>query len=119
MILIFVKDFSEIDEHVQEVDAWVHCWVGCAEILVKNEKKVRPIILLMRPLISFENWSTFVNAHGTASWHIIESSFWRRHVGYRFMTTVLELVPQAYQVRWFDLNFGFLNVVSGGKRFFP
>jgi hypothetical protein len=28
-----------------EIDDWVDCWAGCANILVQNEKKVGPSVV--------------------------------------------------------------------------
>ncbi|RPD62610.1 hypothetical protein L226DRAFT_458818, partial [Lentinus tigrinus ALCF2SS1-7] len=64
----------------QKADAWVDCWVGCANVVVQNEVKA---------------WSFYLS-FGSQSWESIVEPDWRRRVGLRFMYMVLQLDPPAY-----------------------
>jgi len=82
-VIKHVSDAAE--ESVQEdsyadIDTWVDCWVGCAQVVVYNGKR---------------DWSFYL-ALGSQSWERIIDGSWRRRVGFRFMYMFLRLDPSSY-----------------------
>ncbi|KAI0788864.1 Mus7/MMS22 family-domain-containing protein [Abortiporus biennis] len=70
-----------LDEQLNIADRWVDCWVGCADVIVRN---------------GLRDWSTYLNI-GPQSWACIINPTWRRRVGLRFMFKLLQLDPMTYQ----------------------
>ncbi|KLO13255.1 hypothetical protein SCHPADRAFT_852723 [Schizopora paradoxa] len=72
---------NTVDEFYRNTDRWVDCWVGCAAVVVQNERRV---------------WSYYLEM-GSQSWTSISDSALRRRVGLRFMHRLLQLDPPAYR----------------------
>ncbi|EPQ56427.1 hypothetical protein GLOTRDRAFT_138160 [Gloeophyllum trabeum ATCC 11539] len=68
------------EEHWADIDKWINCWVGCANVIVQNGRR---------------EWSHYL-ALGPQSWERIIEAAWRRRVGLRFMYMVLRSDPRAY-----------------------
>ncbi|KZT27796.1 hypothetical protein NEOLEDRAFT_1130281 [Neolentinus lepideus HHB14362 ss-1] len=70
------------EEHWADIDKWIDCWVGCANVTVYNGRR---------------DWSHYL-ALGPQSWERIIDAFCRRRVGLRFMYMVLQSDPSAYSM---------------------
>ncbi|OCH87959.1 hypothetical protein OBBRIDRAFT_758971 [Obba rivulosa] len=73
-------DPHAMKEYQQDADKWVICWAGCANVVVRNGRR---------------KWSHFLEL-GAQSFDRLIDSFWRRRVGLRFMSTLLQLDLEAY-----------------------
>ncbi|EKM57028.1 uncharacterized protein PHACADRAFT_183566 [Phanerochaete carnosa HHB-10118-sp] len=76
-----------ISRHQQDqldIDKWVECWTGCAEVLVRNGRR---------------DWGSYF-FHASQTWEKMElSSITLRRLNLHFSLTVLKLDPSAYAVQ--------------------
>ncbi|KAF9646529.1 hypothetical protein BDM02DRAFT_3171519 [Thelephora ganbajun] len=75
-----------------DLDKWIDCWVGCAQIVVHNGLRAWPFYLAL----------------GDKSWERITDGPWRRRIGLRFMFMLLVLDPASYtshKNNFFDVLF--------------
>lgn len=89
-----------------ETDKWVECWIGCAEVLVRNGRRVSLFLVRdarERYLMFVQNWA-FYFEQASQTWELMKlDALALRRISLHFTLTVLKYDPSAYSVSFLRL----------------